>query len=144
MEEEGMTRKRLRAYQDNKEEIKELKHKLKHLGEGDSLIRNDVIFDYRNGRPRAEAIVGYDYDLEARRRTRYKNRIAKLEREQDLIEEWIFSIQDGKTSRIFQMYFLEGLTQEEVGKKVHLDRSVVSRKIDDFLNFAHKTQKTHL
>ena len=88
METEGMTRERLEAYRSNRDEIKELKYKLDHLGEGDSLIGNDVIFDYQTGYPIAQAIVGYDYELEAKRRTRYENQIAKLELEQDQIEEW--------------------------------------------------------
>ena len=70
METEGMTRERLEAYRSNREEIKELKYKLDHMGEGDSLIGNDVIFDYKKGYPRAQAIVGYDYELGAKRRKR--------------------------------------------------------------------------
>lgn len=133
METEGMTRERLEAYRSNREEIKELKYKLDHMGEGDSLIGNDVIFDYKKGYPRAQAIVGYDYELGAKRRKRYKTQLAKLEAEQDGIEEWIFEIRDSRTRRIFQMYFLEGLTQEKVGRKMNMDRSVVSRKIEGFL-----------
>ncbi len=133
METEGMTRERLEAYRSNREEIKELKYKLDHMGEGDSLIGNDVIFDYKKGYPRAQAIVGYDYELGAKRRKRYKTQLAKLEAEQDGIEEWIFGIRDSRTRRIFQMYFLEGLTQEKVGRKMNMDRSVVSRKIEGFL-----------
>lgn len=133
METEGMTRERLEAYRSNREEIKELKYKLDHMGEGDSLIGNDVIFDYKKGYPRTQAIVGYDYELGAKRRKRYKTQLAKLEAEQDGIEEWIFGIRDSRTRRIFQMYFLEGLTQEKVGRKMNMDRSVVSRKIEGFL-----------
>lgn len=133
METEGMTRERLEAYRSNREEIKELKYKLDHMGEGDSLVGNDVIFDYKKGYPRAQAIVGYDYELGAKRRKRYKTQLAKLEAEQDGIEEWIFGIRDSRTRRIFQMYFLEGLTQENVGRKMNMDRSVVSRKIEGFL-----------
>ena len=133
METEGMTRERLEAYRSNREEIKELKYKLDHMGEGDSLIGNDVIFDYKKGYPRAQAIVGYDYELGAKRRKRYKTQLAKLEAEQDGIEEWIFGIRDSRTRRIFQMYFLERLTQEKVGRKMNMDRSVVSRKIEGFL-----------
>lgn len=136
METEEMTRERLEAYRSNREEIKELKYKLDHLVEGDSLIGNDVIFDYRKGYPRAQAVVGYDYELGAKRRKRYKNQIAKLETEQDSIEEWIFGIRDSRTRRIFQMYFLEGLTQEKIAKKMHTDQSRISRKIDYFFKNA--------
>lgn len=144
METEGMTRERLEAYQSNRDEIKELKYKLEHLGEGDSLIGNDVIFDYRKGYPRTQAIMGHDYELGAKRRKRYETQIEKLEAEQDSIEEWIFGIRDSRTRRIFQMYFLEGLTQEKVARKMNIERSGVSKKIDAFLKVSHKSQKSHL
>lgn len=144
METEEMTRERLEAYRSNRDEIKELKYKLDHLGEGDSLIGNDVIFDYQKGYPMPQAVVGYDYELGAKRRKRYKTQIAKLEAEQDCIEEWVFGIRDSRTRRIFQMYFLEGLTQEKVAKKMNIERSGVSKKIDAYLKVSHKSQKSHL
>lgn len=83
-----------------------------------------------------QAVVGYDYELGAKRRKRYKTQIAKLEAEQDGIEEWIFGIRDSRTRRIFQMYFLEGLTQEKIAQKMHTDQSRISRKIDHFFKNA--------
>lgn len=133
---EEMTRERLKAYKSNAEEIKELRHKLAHLGEGDSLIGNDVIFNYQTGFPMPQAVVGYDYELERKRRTRYQNQIAKLEAEQDNIEEWVFGIRDSRVRRIFQLCYLEGLTQEKAGRKLHMDQSRISRKIDQFLKNA--------
>lgn len=133
---EEMTRERLEAYKSNAEEIKELRHKLAYLGEGDSLIGNDVIFNYQTGFPMPQAVVGYDYELEWKRRTRYQNQIAKLEAEQDNIEEWVFGIRDSRVRRIFQLCYLEGLTQEKAGRKLHMDQSRISRKIDQFLKNA--------
>lgn len=141
---EPMTRDRLEQYQSNKAEIRELKYKLQHLGEGDSLIGNDVVFDYRSGYPQPQSVVGYDYALESKRRKRYEDHIARLQAEQDNIEEWIFGIPDGRTRRIFQLYFLEGLTQEKVGRKMHMERSGVSKKVDTYLKLSHKSQKSHL
>ena len=125
-----MTRERLEAYKNNAAEIRELKEKLTYLGEGDNMLKSDVIMDYRKGYPQPSAIVGYDYELECKRRRRYQKKIAELEAEQDNIEEFVFGIQDGRVRRIFQLYFLEGLTQEKVARKMNLDRSVVSRKIE--------------
>lgn len=141
---EEMTRERLEQYQSNKAEIKELRYKLQHLGDGDSLIGNDVILSYTKGYPQPQAIVGYDYDLEEKRRRRYADQIAKLEAEQDNIEEWVFAIKDSRTRRIFQLYFLDGLTQEKVARKMNIERSGVSKKIDAFLQVSHKSQKSHL
>lgn len=139
-----MTRERLEMYRNNKAEISELKEKLKHLGEGDSMLKSDVVMDYRKGYPQPSAIVGYDYDLECKRRRRYQEKIAELEAEQDNIEEFVFGIPDGRTRRIFQLYFLEGLKQEQVGRKLNIERSGVSKKIDLYLKVSHKSQKSHL
>ena len=138
---EAMTRERLEAYKSNAEEIEELRHKLAHLGEGDSLIGNDVIFNYQTGFPMPQAVVGYDYELEWKRRTRYQNQIAKLEAEQDNIEEWVFGIRDSQIRRLFQLRYLEGSTVEKVARKVHLDKSNVSRKIENFLKSQQTQQK---
>ena len=139
-----MTKEKLEAYQSNKAEINELQYKLDHLGEGDSLIGNDVIMDYRKGYPRPQSVVGYDYALEKSRRERWTKRIGKLQEEVDAVEVWIEAIPDSLTRRCFRMVYVDGMTQKQVGKKINMDRSRVSRKMDDYLKNAHKAQKAHL
>lgn len=128
-----MTREQLEQYRSNVEEIKELTYKLEHLGEGDSLIGNDVVFDYRTGYPKPQSVVGYDYELEARRRDMYSKRIMKLKEECVDTETWVDSIPNSLIRRIFRMSFIEGLSQRNVAKKMHLSQSSVSKKIDAFL-----------
>lgn len=135
-----MTREQLEQYRSNMEEIKELTYKLEHLGEGDALIGNDVVFDYRTGYPKPQSVVGYDYELEARRRERLENLRAKIQAECDNVEDFVYGIPDGKTRRIFQLYFLEGLSQEKVARKMNMDRSRISRKISEYLE--KRTQST--
>ena len=139
-----MTRERLEGYRSCREEIRELQYKLAHLGEGDSMMGNDVILDYQTGFPRPQSVVGYDHEKEERLRRTYESRIAKLRAECAEVEQWVESIPDSLTRRIFRMYFLEGRSQKQIGKIVHLDRSRISRKIDEFLKNAHKAQKAHL
>lgn len=128
-----MTREQLEQYRSNMEEIKELTYKLEHLGEGDSLIGNDVVFDYRTGYPKPQSVVGYDYELEARTRDMYSKRIMKLKEECVDTETWVDSIPNSLIRRIFRMSFIEGLSQRNVAKKMHLSQSSVSKKIDAFL-----------
>ena len=135
-----ITREQLEQYRSNMEEIKELTYKLDHLGEGDALIGNDVVFDYRTGYPKPQSVVGYDYELEARRRERLENLRAKIQAECDNVEDFVYGIPDGKTRRIFQLYFLEGLSQEKVARKMNMDRSGISRKISEYLE--KRTQST--
>ncbi len=131
-----MTRERLEEYRSCREEIQELQYKLDHLGEGDSMIGNDVIMDYRDGFPRPQSVVGYDYDKYERLRKAYESRIAKLQAECAEVELWIEAIPDSLTRRIFRMYYIDGMNQSRIAKRVHLSQSQVSRKIDGFLKDA--------
>ena len=138
-----MRREQLEQYRSKKEEIRELQYKLKHLGEGDSMIGNDVILDYSTGYPRPQSIVGVDWDKVNRTYERYVNKMARLGKECEEIEEFVESIPDSLTRRIFRMYYIDGMTQEKVAKKIHLDRSRISRKIDDFLK-THTKHTKHM
>lgn len=131
-----MTKSRLEEYRSKKAEIAELQYKLAHLGEGDSLIGNDVIMDYRGGYPQPQSVVGYDYNREQRLRDTYQMRIERLKEDCLEVELWIERIPDSLTRRIFRMRFVDGMTQKRIAKKVHIDQSRVSRKIFDFLKNA--------
>ena len=138
-----MEREQLERYLSQKEEIRELRYKLEHLGEGDSLVGNSTIFDYSTGYPKPQAVVGYDYNKERRLRAQYSTRLAKLRYDCEETEQWIEAISDSQTRRIFRMRFLEGMILEQIGKKMHVDKSTVSRKIDNFLKVAtHATNAT--
>ena len=139
-----MTKKKLEDYRSKKAEIKELQYKLSHLGAGDSLIGNDVIMDYRKGYPIPQSVEGYDFEKEKRLRESYEKRIQKLRAECLEVEMWIGDIPDSLIRRIFRMHYVGGMTQKEISKIIHLDRSRISRKIDDFLKNAHKAQNAHV
>lgn len=139
-----ISKEMLESYRSKREEIKELEYKLKHLGEGDSMVGNDIIFDYRNGYPQPQAVVGVDWEKISRTEQRYMNKIFELKQECQMVEEFVEEIKDSMTRRIFRMYYLEGKSQKVIGKAVHIDRSSVSRKIDNFFKVAHNSHNTHL
>ena len=139
-----MDREQLERYQSQKEEIRELRYKLEHLGEGDSLVGNSTIFDYTTGFPRPQAVVGYDYNREDYLREKYRSRMKKLQADCEETEQWVEAIPDSQTRRIFRMYYLDGMTQKAIGKKMHLERSTVSKKIEAFLKVSHKSHNSHL
>ena len=139
-----MEREQLERYLSQKEEIRELRYKLEHLGEGDSLIGNSTIFDYTTGFPRPQAVVGHDHEREQRLRERYKTRLEKLEADCEETEQWIENIPDSQMRRIFRMYYLDGETQQKIGARLHRERSTVSKKIEAFLKVSHKSHNSHL
>ena len=131
-----MDREQLERYMSQKEEIRELRYKLEHLGEGDSLVGNSTIFDYSTGFPRPQAVIGYDYEKYRRLRAQYSTRLAKLRYDCEETEQWVEDIPDSKTRRIFRMYFIDGETYRQIARKMHMDKSTVGRKIDNFLKVA--------
>ena len=131
-----MEREQLERYLSQKEEIGELRYKLEHLGEGDSLVGNSTIFDYSTGFPRPQAVIGYDYEKERRLRAQYSTRLSKLRYDCEETEQWVEDIPDSQTRRIFRMYFIDGETYRQIARKMHMDKSTVGRKIDNFLKVA--------
>lgn len=127
-----MTKEQLDTYQSKKAEIQELEAKLRDLPGSESLIGNSVVLDYRRGYPQPQSVVGYDYDLEQRRRERWEKRLGELRAEVDEVEDWIEAIPDSLTRRIFRMYYCEGMKQGKIAKKVHLSQAAVSKKISGF------------
>lgn len=51
------------------------------------------------------------------------------------LEQFIKDIPDSLTRQIFEMYFQQGLIQREIAEKLNLERSTVSKKITEYLNF---------
>lgn len=131
------TREQLDSYKSKKAEIQELQYKLHN---GDSTIGNSTINDYRTGYPIPQSIVGVDWN----RMARYRSRIETLEAECEEVERWIEDISDSLTRRIFRMYFIDGLAQKQIGSVIHLDKSRISRKIDDFIKNASKATNATL
>lgn len=138
-----MTREKLESYSSKKEEIEELEYLLKNMHESDAMVGNDTIFDYRTGYPIPQSVVGYDYEKYERMKARYEKRLNQLRVECREVEDFVEGIEDSLTRRIFRMYYIENITLDKIGKKVHLDKSNVSRKIDNFFKVAtHATNAT--
>lgn len=57
------------------------------------------------------------------------------------IEEFIAGIPDSITRQIFELVFLEGKTQQDVGDQLGLERSSISKRIDRCLQLSHNSQK---
>ena len=135
-----MTLELLKSYRSKKDEIKELTYKLEHLGEGDSLVGNDVIFDYRSGFPVPKSVVGVDRNKYYSLKNRWGSRREQLINDCEQVEEFVENIPDSITRRIFRKCFIEGETQEHVSIDLHIAQSNISRKINNYLK-SHKKHK---
>lgn len=142
-----MTKERLEAYRSNREEIKELDYILQNRWKDESLIKIATINDYRKGYPVPQAVPGFDQEEYERKQDRDMKRKEWLEQECREVEEFINEIEEGMARRIFRMYYIDGterITQRKVAKRIHVERSTVSRKIDDYLKVSHNSQNAQL
>lgn len=98
-----ITRKLLNDYKKTLWEIPILEYELKQMKTTDAGIGNSTIYDYRDGYGRPQSVVGFD-------RERYEKKEKVLERkkiEAKTVKEWIESIEEVRTRRIFQMRYME-------------------------------------
>ena len=131
-----ITKEALQSYRSKKDEIVELDWWLNNRWRSETMIGNDVIFDYSKGYPMPQSVVGFDQEKYERAQDRDLQKKQELEEECAEIEEFIADIPDSITRRIFRMSFIDKRKQKDVAKAVHLDQSRVSRRIDDYLKNA--------
>lgn len=74
----------------------------------------------------------------------YRERQEKIGQQMLQIEEFIHGIEDAEIRQIFEMRFIEGKTLQEIAEVVHLERSGIGKKIKNFLQFSHNSQKSML
>ncbi len=140
---EQMTRERLAAYRDNKAAILSLEHVLNTRWQSDTMIGNDVIFDYSTGYPIPQNVVGFDQEKYQRLQDRDRKRKEKLEKECEEIVQFVEEIEDTQLHSIFRMYYIDGVhpvNQTQVAKQMYMERSTISKKIDKYLQLSHKSQ----
>ena len=109
-------------------EIKELKDEIKNLSE--------ISSHEMNGMPHSSRITNppEQYFLKKERLLKKLNK--KLEKyvdELERIENIIDEIEDEEVRVIARMRFIDCCKWREIARKVHLDRSVCSRKLDKYL-----------
>jgi len=100
--------------------------------------------------PMAFHVSGYNIRTDEEKRQRIENLKIRLgkkkvvaEEKRLVVQEFIAGIEDPTIQLIFTYRYIDGMTQEVVGRKLHMDKSSVSRKIDDYLKVAtHATNAT--
>lgn len=132
-------KEKLEAYRSKKQEIVELESKLKNVSE--LCTGNSVVFDYRNGFPKPQSVVGIDEKKESYLRSKWSSRLIELRADTEEVERWIEEIEDSITRRIFRMYYMDGLTQQEVSDRVYIARSKVAKRMSDKLKGYTKDKK---
>jgi len=108
-----ITKKFLEDYKKIKREIPILEAELQEMTTTEAGMGNDTIFDYRDGYPKPQSVIGFNWPL-------YENRKRILERKKEKIkavEQWIDSIEDGQTRCVFRMRYIDDMNWVKIAAK---------------------------
>lgn len=115
MKEIKITRKLLDEYRDmrKKRTIPILEMELEEMKQGDSGFGNSTVFDYREGYPKPQSVVGFDWPL-------YEHREAVINKKKAIVkavETWIDSIEDGQTRYVFKCFYKDTMDWVKIAVK---------------------------
>lgn len=108
-----ITKKLLKNYQKYKKELPFLKAELENMLTSDAGIVNSTILDYRDGYPKPQSVVGFDWNL-----YEYRKKVLELtELQVQTVEQWVRNIEDGQTRCVFYMRYIEGMSWVKIAEK---------------------------
>ncbi|MGO5053573.1 DUF1492 domain-containing protein [Lachnospiraceae bacterium LCP25S3_G4] len=64
-----------------------------------------------------------------------ENRLTEVRELVVKIEEFIATIPDSETRQIFELTYIDGMSQSKVADEVEMERSNISKRISNYLNF---------
>ncbi|HWT74505.1 MAG TPA: hypothetical protein VN258_07265 [Mobilitalea sp.] len=138
-----MTEYELSQYRAIKNEIEDLSFRIKRLEEMGVPMVSDRVKGSSKHFPYIEKhfyITGVDTEANERRKKwineLQRKRNSKLEELLEMecqIHDYIYTIPDSEIRQIFIFRYVDGLSQEEIGMKLHMDRSGVSKRITKYL-----------
>ena len=138
-----MKEQELSQYRAIKFEIEDLSSRIKMLEQKGIQIVSDRVKGSSKHFPYIEKyfyVSGVDPEEEDNRQMiinelqRKRNKkLDELIEMESRIHDYIYMIPDSEIRQIFTFRYIDGLSQEEIGMKLHMDRSGVSKRITKYL-----------
>ena len=114
-------------------EAKDLKSRIDNLAYRPKEWVSDSVKDYSTGYPRTVVIEGYGDEEYARAKDKlynqYVRKLLNIQREIDNIEQFLDSIDDPEMRTILRLYYISGLTQEQIADKMGYSRETIKRRL---------------
>ncbi len=133
-----MTKEKLKKYRRLLSELELLKRQLEKMEPEfvmDSVNGSDSEFPYTQHKM---IIEGYDLDSYKRRVARLNkkiiNKMNELVEEKDSLIGFIYKLEDSQARQIFIYKYLDGLTWEEVAKKMNYSETAIRNKHRYYIN----------
>lgn len=143
-----MTEHELNQYRAMKNEIDDLTFRIKQLEQMKAPMTSDRVRGSSKHFPYIEQhfyITGIDQEEYEKRQRWIKelqrkrnNKLAELIEMECSIHDYIYTIPDSEVRQIFIFRFVDGLSQEDIGQKLHMDRSGVSKRISKYMGVTRR------
>lgn len=125
-----ITRKRMERIRDLKQELDTLEKKYIKIPRLEEVA--DTVGDYSLGMKKTLIIRGQSDKRSKDLESKIMVKQSKLENEVLLLENFLDSVEDSEMRDILRLYFVFGLTQEEIGVRKGYSRQAIGKKIDKF------------
>ncbi len=125
-----MSRKRLQSLRALRQELDTLENKYMKIPKSEEVA--DTVGDYSLGVKRTLVIRGQSDHRSRKIEERITIKSKRLENEVLLLENYLDDVEDSEMRDILRLYFAEGLTQEEIGRRKGYSRQAITSKIDKF------------
>lgn len=139
-----MTEQELNQFRMIELEIEDLTYRIKSIEDKGTQMVYDRVKGSSKHFPYIEKyyyITGVDTEENNRRKIliaellRKRNKkLEELLEMENQIQDYIYKIPESEIRQIFIFRYIDGLSQEEIGMKLHMDRSGVSKRITRYLN----------
>lgn len=143
-----MTEYELNQYRAIKNEIDDLSFRIKQIENMKVQLTTDRVKGSSKHFPYIEQhfyVTGIDEEeyehrkMMIRELQRKRNiKLTELIEMESKMHNFIYTIEDSEIRQIFIFRFIDGLSQEEIGQKLHMDRSGVSKRITKYITAVNK------
>lgn len=134
-----MTERELNQIYWLRKEIKQLDKNLQRL-ENMSLIKSPIITGMPFGNKTNDTVARYSCDI-IDLQNELINKRQKYLNQAKIIENYVDSITDSEIRQIVRLRHIDGLTWDEIGGEMNMDRSTVSKKYHNFIKKSHKSHE---
>ena len=132
-----MTKKRLKRMRSLISEARHLQEMLDRPAKTTEYV-GDTAKDYRTGKPHSITITGYGQQDYPELKERYYQKLRQIQQEIAFLEGFLDQVEESQTRDILRLYYVNGLTQEQIAEELGYARETISRKIRDFWQNSHK------
>lgn len=92
----------------------------------------DTYGDYRTGYKKIKVMRGYSTKKSDRLMKMINRKIEQIHRSLAEMEEWLDQVEDSEMRDILRLYYGDGLSLEEIGRRKGYDRSTIGKKLSKF------------